>query len=320
MNQSLPPLSVIAKHYDRENGLGNAYKTWGDWPHVYEAFRKGWSQSYNHPAQLHYGLDFDGKHLSFAINKLTYTAFADLALPKPNNATILEPGCGIGGTSFTLAQKYPNLTVYGVSLSNDQIAVANARKKILPHNKLQYLNANYLSLPLRDATFDGILAIETFVYIQRKDKQKLLNQMYRVLKKGARLVVYDGFLSSDDPTKLKLKSIHKKIAAGWAIDEDIGTSEHFLECAKNAHFSILTDENITPRILASSKEARNRAYFFTPIVTMVQFLKKCGIPMPLMDNLGLTSPDIESFAYTGRMQYEVFKAGDIQYKRIVLKK
>ena len=112
---------AITHHYDPEIGIGNAYKFWADWPQVIYALLFGWEVTPDHPAQFHYALDYDGKHLNEAINRTTLTMFDKLQLA---HGQVLDAGCGIGGASLLLAEQFPNIEFVSVTLSKGQIELA----------------------------------------------------------------------------------------------------------------------------------------------------------------------------------------------------
>ncbi len=115
---------------------------------------------------------------------------------------ILDLGCGIGGSSLYLAQKF-NATVTGITLSPVQAARAQERaaavqlsllkevagatsgKPLSP--KTQFQVADALNLPLADASFDLVWALESGEHMP--DKVKFLQECYRVLQPGGTLIM-----------------------------------------------------------------------------------------------------------------------------------
>lgn len=100
---------------------------------------------------------------------------------------ILDVGCGIGGSSLYLAQKY-NASATGITLSPVQAARATQRAieaQMAPVVKFQVADA--MNVPFGDNSFDLVWSLESGEHMP--DKQKFLQECYRVLKPGGTLIV-----------------------------------------------------------------------------------------------------------------------------------
>lgn len=96
--------------------------------------------------------------------------------------SILDVGCGIGGSSIYLAQKY-NARVTGITLSPVQASRATERSQEANlANQVQFQVADALDMPFADHTFDFIWSMESGEHMP--DKEKFLQECYRVLKPG----------------------------------------------------------------------------------------------------------------------------------------
>lgn len=101
---------------------------------------------------------------------------------------VLDVGCGIGGTTRYLADKYgPGTEVTGITLSPNQVARAQelAAAKGLSNTNFQVMDALDMSFP--DNSFDVVWACESGEHMP--DKKKYVEEMARVLKPGGKLVV-----------------------------------------------------------------------------------------------------------------------------------
>ncbi len=101
---------------------------------------------------------------------------------------ILDVGCGIGGSSLYLAQKF-NARVTGITLSPVQASRAAERA-----TEANYLNtqasfqvADAQNMPFADNSFDLVWSLESGEHMP--DKTKFMQECYRVLKPGGKLIM-----------------------------------------------------------------------------------------------------------------------------------
>jgi len=99
---------------------------------------------------------------------------------------ILDVGCGIGGSSLYLAQKY-QAAVTGITLSPVQAnrAIARAQAAGLG-DRTVFQVADALEMPFADQSFDLVWSLESGEHMP--DKQKFLQACYRVLKPGGKFI------------------------------------------------------------------------------------------------------------------------------------
>ncbi len=101
-------------------------------------------------------------------------------------SNILDVGCGIGGSSLYLAEKF-QAKVTGITLSPVQAARATARAAAAGITDAQFQVANAQSMPFPDASFDLIWSLESGEHMP--DKYLFLQECYRVLKPGGTLMM-----------------------------------------------------------------------------------------------------------------------------------
>lgn len=101
--------------------------------------------------------------------------------------TILDVGCGIGGTSRYLADKFPGAAVTGITLSPNQVRRGTqlAAERNLSNVSFQVMDALAMQFP--DNSFDLVWACESGEHMP--DKAAYVKEMMRVLKPGGTLVV-----------------------------------------------------------------------------------------------------------------------------------
>jgi MPBQ/MSBQ methyltransferase len=104
----------------------------------------------------------------------------------PPGTTVLDVGCGIGGSSRILARDY-GFAVTGITISPQQ--VKRAQELTPPEVKAQFKVDDALNLSFPDASFDVVWSIEAGPHMP--DKARYAQEMLRVLKPGGILVVAD---------------------------------------------------------------------------------------------------------------------------------
>ncbi|AKG21717.1 methyltransferase domain-containing protein [Calothrix sp. 336/3] len=99
---------------------------------------------------------------------------------------ILDVGCGIGGSSLYLAAKF-NAVATGITLSPVQANRAQERARELGlATRSNFLVADAQEMPFEDNSFDLVWSLESGEHMP--DKTKFLQECYRVLKPGGKLI------------------------------------------------------------------------------------------------------------------------------------
>uniref|UniRef100_A0A7S3VSG5 Methyltransferase domain-containing protein n=1 Tax=Dunaliella tertiolecta TaxID=3047 RepID=A0A7S3VSG5_DUNTE len=117
----------------------------------------------------------------------------------PNPQSILDVGCGFGGTSRHLAKKFPGAQVKGITLSPKQVERGTelAKEQGVPNASFQVMDALAMSIP--DNSYDVVWACESGEHMP--DKKKYVEEMVRVLKPGGTLVIACWCQREETPDK-----------------------------------------------------------------------------------------------------------------------
>ena len=100
-----------------------------------------------------------------------------------HNASLLDLGTGTGDLAREALEQSPQARVIAADFTLEMMRVGQRR------GPLNFSSADALRLPFTDSSFDAV--VSGFLMRNVIDLQKALQEQYRVLKKGGRIVVLD---------------------------------------------------------------------------------------------------------------------------------
>jgi ubiquinone/menaquinone biosynthesis C-methylase UbiE len=110
----------------------------------------------------------------------------DTLLTLPENAKILELGCGHGLLWKENVKRIP--LGWGITLSDLSSGMLDSawRNLVVTGRAFQFKEIDAQSIPFEDETFDGVIANHMLYHVP--DRPKTLGEIKRVLKRGGRLI------------------------------------------------------------------------------------------------------------------------------------
>lgn len=118
----------------------------------------------------------------------------------PENAAVLDCGCGGGANIKKLLQKCPEGTVKGIDYS--EISVEKSRKlnaKAIQAGRCEVLQTNVMKLPFEESDFNLVTAFETIYFWP--DLSQSFQEIFRVLRAGGTFFICNesnGDTNKDD--------------------------------------------------------------------------------------------------------------------------
>lgn len=179
---------------------------------------------------------------------------------------ILDAGCGIGGSCIWLTQNY-NVKAVGISNSKKQIKLAkNIAGKLKLSKKTDFYLMDYQKTSFQKSQFDVIWAIESVCYAAKKSD--FLKEAHRILKKGGRLILADGFLLRE-PKGDKETLLLRELLSGYAL-ENISSTQSFKKDLEKTNFKKIKQWEKTNDILPWLNNSRK---MLIPLALITEKLK-----------------------------------------------
>lgn len=105
-----------------------------------------------------------------------------------NGDSVLDIGCGFGGTVSCLNERYSPIEVAGLNIDINQLRSAAKAIKPRSGNQIQFLVADAARMPLADGAVDCALCVESIFHF---DRPRFIEEVSRLLRHGGSLVVSD---------------------------------------------------------------------------------------------------------------------------------
>ena len=216
---------TVASAYDAWTQDKLLERLWGE--HIHLGF---------YPLKNKRNFDFRKAKVQFVHELVKWSGLDKL----PKGSTILDVGCGIGGSSRILA-KYYGFNVTGITISPVQVKRA---RELTPSG----LNCNFktmdaLDLKFEDGSFDAIWSVEAGAHMY--DKAKFADEMLRTLRPGGYMALADWNsrdLKAKPPSFLE-KLVLKQLLEQWVHPNFISIKDFgsILRTNKNSAGRVITE-------------------------------------------------------------------------------
>ena len=124
---------------------------------------------------------------------------------------VLEIACNMATTSIDIAKRF-NCHIIGIDM--DKSALAKAKQNVIKNNVSQLVDiqqADASKLPFADNSFDVVINEAMLTMYADKTKARLLNEYFRVLKPGGKLLTHDIMLDNPKNSQDVMAQIHNAI-------------------------------------------------------------------------------------------------------------
>lgn len=160
--------------------------------------------------------------------------------------TILDMGCGVGGTLFHLAEACSESRLHGITISETQRELGNrgARQRGVDA-RCEIHHGDFESTAL-GITADVIVAVESFVH--GSSRERVMEWIADHLSHRGLLLLVDDFIASPELAATPGGRRHiEDFQAGWRAP-GVCSVEDVTRSAARAGLHLLTDRDLTPMI------------------------------------------------------------------------
>lgn len=110
---------------------------------------------------------------------------------------ILEIACGKGTTTEMLAKTFPKAKIVSLDLSSPYLTVA--KKNLAEYPRLSFVQGDAAEMDFKDGTFDAVVSVFLFHELPEKERERVLAESFRVVKKGGYVGMVDSLQMDDTP-------------------------------------------------------------------------------------------------------------------------
>ncbi|KPQ38196.1 MAG: 2-methyl-6-solanesyl-1,4-benzoquinol methyltransferase [Phormidium sp. OSCR] len=196
-----------ARKYQSSDTVANAYDEWTQ-DGILEYY---WGE---HIHLGHYGSPPESKDFLQAKSDFVHEMVRWGGLDQlPPGTTVLDVGCGIGGSSRILAKDY-GFSVTGITISPQQVQRA---KELTPEEvDATFAVDDAMNLSFPDGSFDVVWSIEAGPHMP--DKAVFARELMRVVKPGGRLVMADWNQRDDREVPLNFweRPVMRQLLDQWS--------------------------------------------------------------------------------------------------------
>ena len=142
---------------------------------------------------LHRTFDYNGKR---KLAKTIVDGTADF-VTLPDGGTGLDVGCGSGALTIACAKRNPKAQMVGCDIWSGAYKAVFTKKRCEENavaegvSNVRFVDGNAVRLPFPDESFDAVTSNYVYHNIAGQNKQALLMETLRVLKKGGCFAIHD---------------------------------------------------------------------------------------------------------------------------------
>lgn len=258
--------NILDKNYDGKSIVNYYHKSNAIYKYIH-----------SYQGAVHLALNYDGK-----FNKKGYYAHLNQIFDIMNESAVknvLELGCGKGFNSTYLAKRLPKTEFIGIDITDHHLKIAQDKSRGIEN--LRFMYGDFHKLDFNDSSFDFIFELEAICHAQ--DSMQVLKEIFRTLKQGGQIVLYDGFRQVGfDHLPGNLIQAAKLTEKSLAVEEFV-VIDTWLQMAQKAGFTLKAKTDLSQAVMPTLGKLQllARKYFEFPCLSKI-FLRL--FPQEMMMN------------------------------------
>ena len=199
-----PPLHTAYKQTEQYYAIaGPDYQTWSRHFNMHFGYCRHW---------------YDLFHLEKMLRRMNDVVLDELQIDPLAETILADLGCGMATVARQAANRYPRSHVLACTIvpSHIQMAAGMNRNAGLS-GRISLLQENFESLSLPDNCCTHAYAIESACHAASPGKEKFIAEMTRILQKGGRFCIADGFLKQPGPRPRLFEWLYRPMMRYWSV-------------------------------------------------------------------------------------------------------
>lgn len=165
--------------------------------------------------------------------------FTASLLPKGDQVSILDLGCGTGLELDFYYRQNPNAAVTGIDLAPGMLSALKAK---FPGKNLTLIQGSYFEIPLGHEIYDAVVSVESLHHFTKERKLSLYRKVCQALKRDGFFILTDYFAASQEDEFFFFQELKRLKSEQGISDQEFYhydtplTVEHEMQVLKCAGF------------------------------------------------------------------------------------
>jgi SAM-dependent methyltransferase len=159
--------------------------------------------------------------------------------------SILDVGCGFGGTIAHLNEQLSGCELVGLNIDERQLARARQSVPARPGNTVRFVQGDACALPFQEGTFDVVLAVECIFHFP--SRRQFFSEARRVLRGKGTLALSDFVVDGEKIDEMaEWTEANASLTSNfYGVKSAALCTGTYARMGRASRFAVLSDEDIT---------------------------------------------------------------------------